>query len=104
MGAVVEKYFNTKGLSEYIVTPEQTIRRWVLNNEIPYYRIHGVIRYRMSDIDKWIEEHRDKLPADLDSKQAKELFNETEPSAEAERRGSPPAPTEAPESAEGMAE
>ena len=78
MGAVVETYFNTKELSGYIKTPEQTIRRWVLNNEIPYFRVHGIIRYRASDIDKWFDEHKEKVPADLDSKQEKDLFKEPE--------------------------
>ena len=74
----METYFNTKELSEYLKIPGQTIRRWVLNNEIPYHRIHGVIRYRMSEIDKWVDEQKEKVLADLDSKQEKELFNEPE--------------------------
>ena len=78
MGAGVEKYFNTKGLSEYLLIPEQSIRRWVLNNEIPYHRIHGVIRYRMSEIDKWVDEHKEKISSGLDIKQEKELFTEGE--------------------------
>ena len=74
----MEKYFNTKGLSEHLLIPEQTIRRWVLNDEIPYFRIHGVIRYRLSEIENWVDTHRDKVPAFLSKKQENELFNETE--------------------------
>jgi excisionase family DNA binding protein len=51
----VETYFTTKGLSEYLKIPEQSIRRWVLNNEIPFHRIHNVIRYRLSEIDEFIK-------------------------------------------------
>jgi excisionase family DNA binding protein len=52
--AGVETYFTTKELSGYLKIPEQTIRRWVLKNEIPYNRIHGVIRYRLSEIETWV--------------------------------------------------
>ena len=72
----METYFNTKELSGYLKIPEQSIRRWVLNNKIPYHRIHGVIRYRMSEIDKWVGKQKETVPADLDSKQEKDLFNE----------------------------
>jgi excisionase family DNA binding protein len=74
----VETYFNTKGLAEYLIIPEQTIRRWVMNNEIPYYRIHNVIRYRLSDIETWVDAHKEKVPAFMSGKQAAALFNETE--------------------------
>jgi excisionase family DNA binding protein len=55
-GAGVETYFRTKELSGYLKIPEQSIRRWVLNNEIPFHRIHSVIRYRLSEIETWVEE------------------------------------------------
>ena len=74
----METYFNTKELSGYLKIPEQSIRRWVLNNEIPYHRIHGVIRYRMSEIDKWVDEQKETAPADLDGKEEKDLFKEPE--------------------------
>jgi hypothetical protein len=74
----METYFNTKGLSDYLLIPEQSLRRWVLNNEIPYYRIHGVIRYRLSEIEKWVDENREKLNPFMTKKQENEMFNEAE--------------------------
>jgi excisionase family DNA binding protein len=77
-GAGMEIYFNTKELGEYLHIPEQTIRRWVLKNEIPYHRIHNVIRYRISEIEKWVDEHKEKVPA-LENEQSKnKLFDEPE--------------------------
>ena len=52
----METYLNTKELGEYLHIAEQTIRRWVMNDEIPYHRIHNVIRYRISEIEKWIDD------------------------------------------------
>jgi excisionase family DNA binding protein len=50
----METYFNTAELGEYLHIAEQTIRRWVMNNEIPCRRIHGVVRFRLSEIEKWV--------------------------------------------------
>ena len=74
----METYFTTKGLSEYLKIPEQTIRRWVMNNEIYYIRIHNVIRYRLSEIEAWIDENKEKLPSVQEGGKEKDLFSETE--------------------------
>ena len=77
MGAVVETYFTTKSLAEYLQIAEQSIRRWVLNNEIPYRRIHNVIRYRLSEIEAWVGENQSQFPDGMGNGNEGELFNET---------------------------
>jgi excisionase family DNA binding protein len=72
VGSFMDKYFNTKELSEYLRVPEQTIRRWVLNNEIAFVRIHNLIRFRLSEIEKWVDNKRANPPALPESE--KELF------------------------------
>ena len=42
-------------LAGYLKIAEQTIRRWVLNREIPYHKIHKAIRFRLSEIEKWVD-------------------------------------------------
>jgi len=74
----VETYLTTKELSGYLKIPEQSIRRWVLNKEIPFHRIHNVIRYRLSEIEAWVGGNRDKLPPVTDGVKDDCLFNETE--------------------------
>jgi excisionase family DNA binding protein len=54
-GEGMEIYFNTAELAAYLKVAEQSIRRWVVNNEIPYHRIHSVIRFRLSEIEKWVD-------------------------------------------------
>ena len=43
-------------LAEYLKLAEQTIRRWVMNREIPYHKIRKAIRFRISEIEKWIDD------------------------------------------------
>ena len=81
----METYFNTKELGEYLHIAEQTIRRWVLHNEIPYHRIHSVIRYRLSEIEMWVDGHKEKVPAFSDSQNEDALFDETEAAGSIEK-------------------
>ena len=55
LGAVVETYLTIDELAGYLKLAEQTVRRWVLNREIPFHKIHKVIRFRVSEIEKWID-------------------------------------------------
>jgi excisionase family DNA binding protein len=54
-GACVETYLTIEGLAEYLKLAEQTIRRWVLNRDVPYHKIKKVIRFRLSEIEKWVD-------------------------------------------------
>jgi excisionase family DNA binding protein len=54
-GGRMETYLTIDELAEYLKLAEQTIRRWVLNREIPYHKIKKVIRFRVSEIEKWID-------------------------------------------------
>jgi excisionase family DNA binding protein len=76
MKGFMDRYFNTKELSEYLRVPEQTIRRWVRDNEIAFVRIHNLIRFRLSEIENWIDEKKAKASALPESEN--ELFGKIE--------------------------
>jgi len=51
----MEIYLTIEELAVYLKLAEQTIRRWVLNREIPFHKIRKVIRFRVSEIEQWID-------------------------------------------------
>ena len=51
----METYLTIEELAAYLKLAEQTIRRWVLNREIPFHKIKKVIRFRVSEVEKWID-------------------------------------------------
>jgi excisionase family DNA binding protein len=61
--AMMETYLTIEELADYLKLAEQTIRRWVLNREIPFHKIKKVIRFRVSEIEAWIDEDGWKIPA-----------------------------------------
>ena len=51
----METYMSIEELAKYLSVAEKTIRKWVLNEDIPYRKIHKVIRFRLSEVERWIE-------------------------------------------------
>ena len=74
----METYLTIEGLAEHLKLAEQTIRRWVLNREIPFCKIRKVIRFRVSEIEKWIDNGRACIPSNRCEDFEGDLFEETE--------------------------
>ena len=51
----METYLSIEELAKYLGVAEKTVRRWVLNGDIPYHKIMKVIRFRLSEIERWID-------------------------------------------------
>ena len=51
----VETYLTIEELAKHLKVAEQTIRRWILNREVPYRKIRKAVRFRLSEIERWIE-------------------------------------------------
>jgi excisionase family DNA binding protein len=54
-GEGMETYLTIEELARYLKVAEQTIRRWVLNREVPFCKIKKVIRFRLSQIEAWVD-------------------------------------------------
>ena len=50
----METYLNITEVAKYLGIAEKTIRKCVLNREIPYHKIMKVIRFRVSEIEEWV--------------------------------------------------
>jgi excisionase family DNA binding protein len=50
----MENYLTIEELAVMLKLSKQTIRRYVLNRTIPFRKIRTAIRFRLSEIEKWI--------------------------------------------------
>ena len=71
----METYMTVEELAGYLKVAEQTIRRWVLNREIPFCKIKKVIRFRLSEIEVWVSNNGVLTAA---KETTGDLFKETE--------------------------
>jgi excisionase family DNA binding protein len=51
----METYLTIDELAAALKLAAQTIRRYVLKREIPYHKIRKVIRFKPSEVERWIE-------------------------------------------------
>jgi excisionase family DNA binding protein len=51
----MEIYLTIAELAAMVKLSEQTIRRFVLNRTIPYRKIQKSVRFRLSEIERWID-------------------------------------------------
>jgi excisionase family DNA binding protein len=51
----METYLTIEGVAGHLKLSAQTIRRYVMNREIPFHKIKKVIRFRLSEIEKWVD-------------------------------------------------
>jgi len=72
----METYLTIEDLADYLKLAEQTIRRWVLNREIPFHKIKKVIRFRVSEIEKWIDEGGYTVPTEQQAGIGGDLFED----------------------------
>ena len=52
----METYLTVTELAAALKLQEQTIRRYILKRTIPYCKIKRAVRFRPSQIEKWIDE------------------------------------------------
>jgi excisionase family DNA binding protein len=74
----MEPYLTIKECAEVLRLSQQTIQRYVLNNEIPYLKIKKVIRFRPADIDKWAQNGGIQRAEKKDRNLERDLFTEGE--------------------------
>ncbi|MDR0473842.1 MAG: helix-turn-helix domain-containing protein [Treponema sp.] len=51
----METYLTVKDVADLLQLSVQTIRRYTMNKEIPFYKINRTVRYKKSEIEDWFE-------------------------------------------------
>jgi len=74
----LETYLTVEELAAYFRFTEQTIRRWILNREIPYRKINNSVRFRLSEIETWVDKNDALIKAGRKEKNVCDLFDETD--------------------------
>ena len=70
----METYLTVKDVALLLQLSVQTIRRYTMNREIPFHKINRAVRYKPSEIEKWVEERKALLPGKGDANIQAGLF------------------------------
>ena len=52
----MEELLTVKEVAEKLKVTEQTIQRYIMQKEIPFKKIKRMVRFRASEIEKWIDD------------------------------------------------
>ena len=63
-----------KEVAEMVRLSEQTIRRYTMQGQIPYHKIIRAVRYKPSEIAKWVEQRAAECVESRKGKQEADLF------------------------------
>ena len=55
---MMEKFIDIKQLSERLSVKVKTIYGWVRDGRIPCYKLEGLLRFNVSEIEEWAEKRR----------------------------------------------
>ena len=56
----METYMTIEELAAYLKMAEKTIRKWVFNRAIPFHKINKAVRFRLSEIEMWVDGKRNE--------------------------------------------
>jgi excisionase family DNA binding protein len=72
----METYLTVEELAAYFKFTVQTVRRWIANREVPFHKINNSIRFRLSEIEKWVEKNDEMKKCNEKRNGEADLFDE----------------------------
>lgn len=52
----VEKWVNLEDVAKHLSISPDTVRTWIKEGKLPYYRAGKRYKFKISEIDKWVRE------------------------------------------------
>ena len=56
----MEKFLTPKQISEWLQVSPSTVYQWTHAGFIPHYKISGVVRFKASEVEKWLNHRKRK--------------------------------------------
>lgn len=51
-----EKWVNLEDIAVHLSMSEDTVRTWVKENKLPFYRVGKRYKFKISEVDEWVRE------------------------------------------------
>lgn len=51
----IERWLNLEEISKHLGVSKDTIRAWIKKETIPFYRVGRQYKFKVSEVDNWIE-------------------------------------------------
>lgn len=54
----VEKWVNLKDIAEHLSISQDTVRNWIKEGKLPFYKAGKSYKFKISEVDEWVREGR----------------------------------------------
>lgn len=68
MSFVNEQWVGIKHIAEHLDVKEVTVRKWIVDGKIPCKKIGKQWKFKISEIDEWVNSGKSAQPSTKDSK------------------------------------
>ena len=51
----LERWFNLEEIAQHMGVSRDTVRSWIRKNSIPHHRIGRQYKFKISEVDAWVE-------------------------------------------------
>lgn len=58
---IPEKWVNLQDIAIHLSISEDTVRTWVKEGKLPFYRAGKMYKFRISEVDEWVREGKIKI-------------------------------------------
>lgn len=54
----IEKWVNLKDIAEHLSVSQDTVRTWIKEGKLPFYKAGKSYKFKISEVDEWVREGR----------------------------------------------
>lgn len=51
----IERWYSVEEIANHLGVSKDTVRIWIKKNSIPYYKVGRLYKFKISEVDHWIE-------------------------------------------------
>ena len=55
----MERWLSVKEIADHLGVKRDTVYKWVRTTDIPFHRIGKLVKFQISEIDKWVRNGKD---------------------------------------------
>jgi excisionase family DNA binding protein len=71
----METYLTADELAKYLKVSKHTVRRWVCKKIIPFCRLNHAVRFKLSEIEKWVTARETLVSMEVPKVRELDLFD-----------------------------
>ncbi|MBD3948906.1 helix-turn-helix domain-containing protein [Tuanshanicoccus lijuaniae] len=54
----IEKWVNLEDIAEYLSISKDTVRIWIKDDKLPFYKAGKMYKFKISEVDAWVRKGR----------------------------------------------